>query len=467
MQNLSISPSDFNLPGYRFDRFIGKGSYATVYKARALNEDFGVYAIKVIERASLVKHDVDNLMNEIGILKTLKHPNIVKMKDFHWDTKYVYIVTEFCEGGDLSVFIKKRQRLPEKVCLKFLRQLATGLHYLRSNNISHFDLKPKNLLLKMKPVVTLKIADFGFAQCISEEMKQFVMKGSPLYMAPEMLQCKPCDAKVDLWSVGVIYYECLYGQPPFANYSFDELTVMFTDKTVVKIPVDPAVSPKSRQLLACLLECNAARRIDFDVFFAHPLIEVAHAASPRTYAHGVRLAAEAVRLDQLRRLPEAVDLYIDALSYLVPHVKLEEDEEKKAALKARLRQYLDRAEALLPVTKHTEMHPTSSLATLRSMCKSTPVLADALDTVATAEMYVAEGYYVAAYGKLEYALNVLIDALMKEPPGPRRQHLHVQVLEWLNQATRVRALIDASENEFLSEVELLQNRDDSKVCSLQ
>ncbi|RZF37255.1 hypothetical protein LSTR_LSTR008227 [Laodelphax striatellus] len=321
MQNLSISPSDFNLPGYRFDRFIGKGSYATVYKARALNEDFGVYAIKVIERASLVKHDVDNLMNEIGILKTLKHPNIVKMKDFHWDTKYVYIVTEFCEGGDLSVFIKKRQRLPEKVCLKFLRQLATGLHYLRSNNISHFDLKPKNLLLKMKPVVTLKIADFGFAQCISEEMKQFVMKGSPLYMAPEMLQCKPCDAKVDLWSVGVIYYECLYGQPPFANYSFDELTVMFTDKTVVKIPVDPAVSPKSRQLLACLLECNAARRIDFDVFFAHPLIEVAHAASPRTYAHGVRLAAEAVRLDQLRRLPEAVDLYIDALSYLVPHVK--------------------------------------------------------------------------------------------------------------------------------------------------
>ncbi|RZF37254.1 hypothetical protein LSTR_LSTR008226 [Laodelphax striatellus] len=248
---------------------------------------------------------------------------------------------------------------------------------------------------------------------------------------------------------------------------------------------------------------NAARRIDFDVFFAQSADRSGACRRRHAPMHTVcGWLAEAVRLDQLRRCPRRSILYIEcalaisvaACQTWVVLLASKKTKKKKAALKARLRQYLDRAEALLPVTKHTEMHPTSSLATLSlpkddsMVCwiatlpstqnfgsksrrginvQATPVLADALDTVATAEMYVAEGYYVAAYGKLEFALNVLIDALMKEPPGPRRQHLHVQVLEWLNQATRVRALIDASENEFLSEVELLQNRDDSKVCSLQ
>ncbi|XP_039291162.1 serine/threonine-protein kinase ULK3 [Nilaparvata lugens] len=133
-------------------------------------------------------------------------------------------------------------------------------------------------------------------------------------MAPEMVSGRPSDAKVDLWSVGVIFYECLYGRPPFADCSFDQLTKLFSDNdVVVKIPSDGDVSTKSRHLLSCLLQTDPAQRIEFDVFFAHPLIEVAHAPSKHTYRFGVHLADKAVRLDYQRRLAEAVDFYVDAI----------------------------------------------------------------------------------------------------------------------------------------------------------
>lgn len=80
------------------------------------------------------------------------------MKNFCWDDNYIYIILEYCDGRDLSWFIRKSRKLSEETCKKFLQQLALAMKYLRDNNICHMDLKPQNLLLSTKPTLTLKLA---------------------------------------------------------------------------------------------------------------------------------------------------------------------------------------------------------------------------------------------------------------------------------------------------------------------
>lgn len=118
-------------------------------------------------------------------MKILKHPNIVEMKDFFWDDgfvevnykmkkvffpgyvllnlncklhRHIYIAMEYCNGGDLSHFIKRKHKLAENVCRQFLQQLALALKYLRNHNVCHMDLKPQNLLLTRTKEITLKVA---------------------------------------------------------------------------------------------------------------------------------------------------------------------------------------------------------------------------------------------------------------------------------------------------------------------
>lgn len=114
-------------------------------------------AIKCVEKNKLHGSAADNIITEIRLLKLLKHENIVQMKDFCWDNKYIFIILEYCDGGDLSCFIRKKKKLPEVVCKRFLQQLAQALKYLRDNNVCHMDLKPQNLLLSTKPRLTLKL----------------------------------------------------------------------------------------------------------------------------------------------------------------------------------------------------------------------------------------------------------------------------------------------------------------------
>lgn len=114
-------------------------------------------AIKVIERNKLSKSAEDAVVTEIGVMKKYKHKHIVQMIDFIWDSKNIYIILEHCDGGDLSTFIKKRSKLSENICRKFMQQLALALQFLRSHNVSHLDLKPQNLLLMKSPQLTLKV----------------------------------------------------------------------------------------------------------------------------------------------------------------------------------------------------------------------------------------------------------------------------------------------------------------------
>jgi serine/threonine protein kinase len=235
-------------------------------------------------------------------MKAMQHENIVLLYDVIVGTEYIYMILEYCDGGDFSEYLKGN-RLSEDVARLFLRQLAAGLKFLHSRNIIHRDLKPQNLLLSFsdnrKPV--LKIADFGFARFIEPQSVANTLCGSPLYMAPEILLCQPYDAKADLWSVGAILYEMLTGSPPFNVKTHIELVKILVT-TKVRFPKHLRVSSECRDLLQGLLKKNRDDRISWDDFFCHPFLlspssaNVSSPSEPKEDVHstGVRSPSSAL-----------------------------------------------------------------------------------------------------------------------------------------------------------------------------
>ncbi|XP_015728256.1 serine/threonine-protein kinase ULK3 isoform X3 [Coturnix japonica] len=323
------------LDGFVLTERLGTGTYATVYKAYSKRNTREVVAVKCVSKRSLNRASVENLLTEIEILKTIRHPHIVELKDFQWDSDHIYLIMEFCAGGDLSRFIRMRRILPEKVARIFLQQLACALKFLHDHNISHLDLKPQNILLSTPENPQLKLADFGFAQYMSPWDEKHVLRGSPLYMAPEMVCCQQYDARVDLWSVGVILYEALFGRPPFASRSFAELEEKIRSERAIELPSRPPLSPECRDLLQRLLERDPLKRISFEEFFAHPFVDMEHVPGPESFCKATNLVVEAVKKDQEGDASAALSLYCKALEYFVPALHYESDARRKEAIRAK------------------------------------------------------------------------------------------------------------------------------------
>ena len=217
---------------------LGKGTYSKVYKGYFINSDTDekkprqYVAIKKMSNLQLKAYEC--LENEIEIMKQLDHPNILKLIDVieestndkstndksttnkstndksknnksitnkSTDDVILYIILEYCGGGDLKRLItdkhhRENKKLKEKYAIYYFKQIAEGLQYLRSHNVVHRDLKLHNILLS-EDRRTLKIADFGFAKVIKDESLVETLCGTPLYMAPEILQKKPYTIKAD------------------------------------------------------------------------------------------------------------------------------------------------------------------------------------------------------------------------------------------------------------------------------
>ncbi|XP_020285583.1 serine/threonine-protein kinase ULK3 [Pseudomyrmex gracilis] len=435
-----------------------------------------IVAIKCVDKSSLSKSAIDNLVTEIKLLNVLKQEHIVEMKDFFWDEGNIYIVMEYCDGGDLSSFIKKKHKLPENICRRFLQQLALALRYLREHNVCHMDLKPQNLLLMRKPQLVLKVGDFGFAQYFSASEHKVTIRGSPLYMAPEMLLKHKYDARVDLWSVGVIMYECLFGKAPYSSSSFQELAEKIKDCRPIEIPKASHVSPMCKDLLMALLKHNPADRMTYDEFFAHDFLDLEHAPTEENYHKAVTLVHKAVEADAEKNPKEAFYLYCEALRYFIPILTNESDLKRKEVLRHHVNDYIRRAETLKVAfidnndgkclrsenkKEGTSLQKVSSLEKnsafayneLRTLSRSTTSMTDALEIGEAAEQYLAEGNYTLALEKFQSCLSILVPLLGKEPLGRRRELLHKQVQIWMKEAESTKGLlatkdIDSSQRTF-------------------
>ncbi|RHX96563.1 hypothetical protein DYB36_006711, partial [Aphanomyces astaci] len=253
---------------------IGSGSFAIVYKGYHKVTNVPV-AVKAINKTKLNPKLLENLESEISIMRQINHPNIVKLYDIKKTDKHIYLMLEYCDGGDLQHFIKKQPNgvVTEATARHFLRELADGLHVLWSLNLIHRDLKPQNLLLT-EPSATssLKIADFGFARHLESTSLAETLCGSPLYMAPEILQFQKYDNKADLWSVGTILYEMVVGRPPFNGANQVQL-LHNIQRENVRFPKDLPVGRDAVALMEGLLVRDPKRRISFDQFFHAPFLD--------------------------------------------------------------------------------------------------------------------------------------------------------------------------------------------------
>ncbi|XP_046822730.1 serine/threonine-protein kinase ULK3 isoform X1 [Vespa crabro] len=462
-----------SVKNYSIIETIGAGTYATVYKAKRKEEPCDIVAIKCVNTSELSNSAINNLMTEISVLKILNHEHIIKMKEFFSIEKRVYIVTEYCDGGDLSKYIKKHGQLPENICQRLLQQLGLALKYLKNQNISHMDLKPENLFLVIKPYLKLKLGDFGFARYTNIEFI-YELRGSLRYMAPEILLVKKYDARTDLWSVGVIMYECLFGKLPYSVTNSVQLKRLMIGRRPIEIPEVPPISDECKNLLSSLLKYDPEARISFEDFFSNAFLDLKHAPSKESYQKGLELAQEAVKKDREKESQEAFHLYCEALKYFIPLLINDSDSEKKEAMRLHVNDYINRAEELKLQFKDKEnsqekkrvnqkveetecvprtsseglssplnRFPGHSFHKLRILSKSTPSMADALDIGEVGVQYLSEGNYVQALEKFQSSLSVLVPLLSKEPLGHRRDLLHEQVQLWMRTAESTKILLSA------------------------
>jgi serine/threonine protein kinase len=252
---------------------IGKGSFADVFKGYN-RLDRKVVAIKRIDTSRLKNDFYNRLDDEINLMKTLKNKYIVELYDVIYDNdnNYVYLVIEYCSGGDLSGIFNNICN--ENVVQRYFKQISKGLKYLRSKNIIHRDLKPQNMLLSSKrDDAVIKITDFGFAKILSINEMTETICGSPYYMAPEILKKQNYTNKADLWSLGIILYEALIGRHPFKVNNIIDLIKNIDKVDYIEVSHDIInklrLSTSVVNLINSLLIKNDVDRLDWDDFFEH------------------------------------------------------------------------------------------------------------------------------------------------------------------------------------------------------
>ena len=283
---------------------IGKGAFASVYGG--INQKNGkIIAIKQIEMSKInkSKETYNNIRNEFFILSKINHNNIIKLIDYELTKNNIYFILDYCNGGNLSEYIKYYEKkegklLNENYIQKLLRQLIKGLEYMHNKNIIHRDLKLENILLNFNDIktsnlnekiqkvdyskvslndsFTLKIADLGFSKNISKELYTHTFLGTPIIISPEVLlgndNERKYNTKADLWSLGIITYQLLIGYPPFN--SNESIFNIFKKIKIgkYKIPTNIKISIEAISFINGLLQFYPEKRFNWEQIKSHPFI---------------------------------------------------------------------------------------------------------------------------------------------------------------------------------------------------
>ena len=235
--------------GFTKIKLIGKGAFGEVYLTSKEGSSIQ-YATKTIKKRIYAKNKKakNYLENELALLKEINHPNIVKLIEIQETSDYYHIITEYCNGGDLSSSLEKYQKknnkaFSEEIVQHIMRQLLSAINYLHEKKIFHRDLKTENILIHYdneddrlnNNIINgkIKLIDFGFARHFDKGKNVGISTlGTPLYMDPGIIQKfnkvknykdYTYDEKVDIWSLGIICYELLIGKNPFDSQSMAEL----------------------------------------------------------------------------------------------------------------------------------------------------------------------------------------------------------------------------------------------------
>ena len=275
------------------EKLLGKGAFGEVHLTKLAGDD-KYYATKVYDREKVEPTPaMKYLKNEISIMHSLDHPNIIKLIKVKKTKKHFYIVTEFANGGDIEGLLAKYQEkhgkpFSEEIVQYLMRQIISAFQYMHSKNIMHRDIKLENILVNfdneedkqnlniMKAVV--KIIDFGFACKIEKNALTYTAVGSYLNMDPMILKKLTChgkvrelgyDMKADIWSLGTICYQMLIGKAAFDADDLDDL-VSKVEKGKYKVPT--TLSKEVVSFLNGMLQYEANLRLTADQLSNHPFL---------------------------------------------------------------------------------------------------------------------------------------------------------------------------------------------------
>lgn len=256
------------------DTPLGQGTYGQVLRGK--HKETNVYrAVKVVDKNRLknyVKNASEFVRRELDVLRRLDHPNIVKIYETFEDLRYLYIILEICEGGDLLTRILHMDQFRETTAAHLLKEILSAVYYMHESQFIHRDLKPDNFLFSSEPAndfahPPLKLIDFGLAKRILRDSLAAPTPhiGTPAYMAPEVHEGN-YNEKADVWSVGVILHVLLSGR-------FPNLSSAPTPEAYFAHDTWDHVSPDGRALMCAMLQKDPRSRCTAVHALQHPWVQ--------------------------------------------------------------------------------------------------------------------------------------------------------------------------------------------------
>ena len=256
------------------EKVLGKGSFSSVYLVRR-KADNEIYAMKSVLLEKLKKKEQQNSVNEVRILASINHPNVIGYKEAFWDDKAntLNIVMEYADDGDLQTKITKMRQnhglFKESLIWSYSIQMISGLKALHDKKILHRDLKSANIFL-IKEKQQCKIGDMNVSKVIKDKTSM-TQTGTPYYASPEVWKDEPYSYKSDLWSIGCVIYELCALSPPFKGKSLDELFINVCKGKTERI--SKVYSDDLWKMILMLLQVDESKRVNCDEFLGSELIK--------------------------------------------------------------------------------------------------------------------------------------------------------------------------------------------------
>ena len=257
---------------YEIKGNLGKGKFGQV-KLGIHKESGKQVAIKIINKKYVEDMEFEQIKSEIDILKIAKHPNIIKLYDVFENEKYIYIIMEYCPGGDLFSYIEKRDfKIKEERAAEIIHKLCTAVYFLHQYGIVHRDLKPENILMMdQTDNADIRLVDFGLGKMLGPGEKCDEPFGTFSYVAPEVLQEKPYDFKVDLFAIGIITYLLVAGFLPFDDEDSEKEIARQTvyDPTPFPKKIWDNISQEAKMFVDNLLSKDPEKRMNLQEVLQH------------------------------------------------------------------------------------------------------------------------------------------------------------------------------------------------------
>ena len=255
---------------YKILKTLGEGGYGKALLAKR-KADSSLFVIKAIKLSNLSDQEKRDAINEVSVLSSLRHPNIVEYIDSFTETETLYIVMEYADDGDLSLKIRNRNRklFSENEILNIFAQLSLAIKYIHDRKILHRDLKCQNIFLTKQGQV--KLGDFGIAKVL-DHTTQFCRTqiGTPYYLSPEMCEGKNYDSKTDMWSLGCILYEMCTLRKAFDGRNINNILSNIVRGQYQPIP--SMYSKELKQMVHALLQKDPRMRPSANQIVASPII---------------------------------------------------------------------------------------------------------------------------------------------------------------------------------------------------